>query len=54
MSVRRFFSARGVAILASELRWVWLPSAVLAVAMMLVRRRSTEVAPASNVRHRLA
>jgi inner membrane protein len=38
MSIRGFISARGVAILASEARWVWVPSAVLAVTALLVRR----------------
>jgi inner membrane protein len=28
MGIARFFSRRGLAVLASELRWVWLPSAV--------------------------
>ena len=44
MSVRRFFSARGVAILASELVWVWLPAAVVAGTALLLRRR--QAAPA--------
>jgi inner membrane protein len=38
MSVRRFFSERGMAILASELRWVWIPSALFAGTMLLVGR----------------
>jgi inner membrane protein len=38
MSVRRFFSARGLAVLASEVVWVWIPAALLAVAMMFLRR----------------
>lgn len=33
----RFFSARGWATLASELRWVWLPLAVGAVAWRLIQ-----------------
>src|SRR5918993_5914394 len=39
MSVRRFFSARGVAVLASELVWGWLPAAVVAGTALLLRRR---------------
>ena len=34
----RFFSARGLLVLQSELRWVWLPSVILAVAATLVWR----------------
>lgn len=37
MRVRRFFSQRGVQILRSELRWVWLPTAGLVIVGMLVR-----------------
>lgn len=33
-----FFSARGAAVLWSELRWVWLPCAVLALVAGLARR----------------
>ena len=40
MSIRRFFTARGVAILASELVYVWLPAAAFAATAYLVRRRS--------------
>lgn len=38
LSVRRFFTARGVAILSSELRWVWLPAAAFAALMIGWRR----------------
>jgi inner membrane protein len=37
MSVRRFFSRRGVQILRSELRWVWLPAAGVVLLGMIVR-----------------
>ena len=30
LGVRRFFSAWGLAVLASEARWVWLPAALFA------------------------
>jgi len=42
MRIRRFFSARGMAILASELVWVWIPAAVVAGTALLVRRRQAE------------
>jgi len=38
ISVRRFVSERGLAVLKSELTWVWLPCAVLALAGAGVRR----------------
>ena len=38
ISVTRFFSERGVAVLASELRWIWLPAAVVAVLGVVIRR----------------
>jgi inner membrane protein len=36
----RFFSERGVHVLVSELCWVWLPMAVIALGMLAVRRAS--------------
>jgi len=38
VSVRRFFSRRGAQIIRSELRWVWLPAAVVVVLGMMLRR----------------
>jgi inner membrane protein len=38
ISVRRFFSRRGVQIMRSELRWVWLPSVGVYILGMIVRR----------------
>lgn len=38
LSVSRFFTARGVEILASELVWVWVPAALFAAACISVRR----------------
>ena len=38
ISVRRFFSGRGVQIMLSELRWVWLPAAGVVILGMIVRR----------------
>jgi inner membrane protein len=40
MSVRRFFTERGLRVLATELVWVWLPAATFAAAALAVRRRS--------------
>lgn len=37
-NVKAFFTARGVAILWSELLWIWLPT-LLITALLLVRRR---------------
>jgi inner membrane protein len=34
------FTARGASVLLSELQWVWLPCAVLALVMWMVRQRS--------------
>jgi len=43
MSIRRFFSERGLRIIASEIVWVWIPAAVFAAiaAVALRRRRSS-------------
>jgi inner membrane protein len=38
IGLRRFLSERGLAVLASELKWVWLPSAALALVALGVRR----------------
>jgi inner membrane protein len=38
MSISRFFTARGLAILASEFRWVWVPAGLFALAMFSVTR----------------
>jgi inner membrane protein len=38
LSLRRFFSPAGISTLSSELRWVWLPAAVIAGAAILIRR----------------
>ena len=47
MSVRRFFSERGVRILASELVSVWIPATLFAATAIAVRRRPAagEVSP---------
>ena len=33
-----FFSARGLSVLVSEARWIWLPSAIIAVSARMFRR----------------
>jgi len=38
LSLRRVFSARGAAVLGSELLWVWLPAMALAAVAVLARR----------------
>lgn len=38
LSLRRFFSPAGAAVLVSELCWVWLPSACLGLVVLLARR----------------
>jgi inner membrane protein len=35
----RFFSYRGLAVIQSELLWIWLPSALLLLSAFLIRRR---------------
>lgn len=38
IGLSRFLTARGAAVLVSELLWVWLPCAMIAMAMIAVRR----------------
>lgn len=40
LSVRRFFSSDGAAVLVSELLWVWLPSVFVGMAVFLARRKN--------------
>lgn len=40
----QFFSERGMTVLLSELRWVWLPSLVTLTAWAMWRRRAMKVA----------
>jgi inner membrane protein len=48
IGLRRFLSERGVAVLWSEVRWVWLPSALIAGLALAVRRRSSRRAGAMS------
>ena len=41
IGVGRFFTARGIAVLQSELLWIWLPAALLAAAAWIVRHRDS-------------
>ena len=40
IGVNRFFTPRGIAVLHSEILWIWLPAIVLSVAAFLLRRPS--------------
>lgn len=50
IAVGRFFSRRGLDVLQSELLWIWLPAALLAVSALFLRRcaSSPSGAPASR------
>lgn len=43
-----FFSRRGLAVIESELLWVWLPCALLAAAVLIWRRKDTKSQSADN------
>lgn len=38
IGITRFFGARGLAVLKSELLWIWLPAALFAASVWMVRR----------------
>ena len=38
IGVGRFFSQRGITVIVSEIKWLWLPSAVVVALAILVRR----------------
>ena len=40
ISLKALLSARGTRVIASELRWVWLPCSALAAVLALQRRRA--------------
>jgi inner membrane protein len=42
----RFFTARGLAVLASELLWIWLPATLLAAVPWFLRKRGSAAAKA--------
>jgi inner membrane protein len=37
----RFFTGRGLAVLPSEILWIWLPAMLLAISAWVLRRRSS-------------
>lgn len=39
LSLRRFFSPKGAAVMLSELLWVWPPSVGIGIAILLMRRK---------------
>ena len=39
IGVGRFFTVQGLAVLQSELLWIWVPAALLALSAWLIRRR---------------
>lgn len=40
LSLRRFFSSDGAAVMVSELLWVWLPAVFIGMAVFLARRKN--------------
>ena len=40
IGVSRFFTHRGLAVIRSELLWIWLPAMLLAIAAWFIRRRA--------------
>jgi len=50
LGIRPFISERGLRVLASELKWLWIPSAVLVLVAAVVRRRIARV-PSGRAPH---
>jgi inner membrane protein len=48
ISLARFFSGRGVAVIQSELIWIWIPTGLLAVLILVLRRVFPQVSPESG------
>jgi len=48
IGVASFVSSRGVAVLANELQWVWLPSAAVAAIGWIVRSRRSSISEAPS------
>jgi inner membrane protein len=38
IGIERFFTARGVAVIQTELLWIWLPAGLLAISAWMIRR----------------
>ena len=49
LSLRRFFSAQGLAVILNELRWIWGPAALLGLMGWLWRRGHGGARPASRI-----
>jgi inner membrane protein len=43
IGISRFFTDRGLAVLPSELLWIWLPAALLAISAVVIRRYGTSI-----------
>jgi inner membrane protein len=48
ISLARFFGGRGVAVIQSELIWIWIPTGLLAVLILVFRRVFPQVSPESG------
>jgi inner membrane protein len=48
ISLSRFFSGKGFAVLESELLWIWIPAVVLAVSILILRRGLRTPSPESK------
>jgi inner membrane protein len=48
ISLTRFFSGRGTAVLQSEFIWIWIPVGLLAVLKLVLRRAFAPVSPGSK------
>ena len=48
IGVREFFTTRGVEVMANELRWIWLPSALMLAAGWMLGRFSDRRTPAAR------
>ena len=48
IALSRFFSAKGFAVLESELLWIWIPAGVLAVSILILRRGFQTPSPESK------
>jgi inner membrane protein len=44
ISVHRFFSGRGYAVLQSELLWIWVPAAIFGIAVLWLRQARRDAA----------
>jgi len=48
ISLTRFFSERGVAVMQSELIWIWIPAGLLALLTLVLHRPARRVSPESK------